>query len=275
MTPAPRFARWWWAGFRSSLAMLPRARTRRSLKLAIRQLLCPIDLWRYYELAAVLDSITASDRALDIGSPKVLAGFVRAAAGSAVICSDIAADALPRSQPGLEFMQCDAMRLPFADASISTLYSVSAIEHIAGTGDSVAMREIARVLAPNGLAVVTVPIVPKYEERWVDADPYGKQARDARGRVFFSRYYDWPALDDRIVCAAELHVRAMHAWQESPAGWYARYCRATARPASLRSIGTKLFDPVWAARCIVPVDGGPSHVTRHGIAAIVFEKRGK
>lgn len=262
----------WLAGIAAAVASLVRARTLREIRNALRLVLCPIDLWRYFETTVVLDSLTANGPILDIGSPKVVAELVRQRVSAAIVCSDIAREALPRSRAGIRSLQCDAKHLPFADASISFVFSVSAVEHIAGEGDRAAVREIARVLTSGGIAVITVPLVATYIERWIDADPYGKQARDSEGRVFFSRYYDWQTLIDRIASADRLRIRNMFAWQEKRAGWYEGYCRATERPVSLRSVITKLFDGIWAAYRIEPVTGGAEYVTRHGIAALVLEK---
>ena len=272
MTPAPRFARWWWVGFGAALRSLPASRSLPALRQSARLLLCPIDLWRYYELAAVADAIGQPNRILDIGSPKAIAPILQASLPSPIVCSDIAWDAVIATGKDSLPLQCDALYLPFADASLLHIYSVSAIEHIAGDGDRGAMREIARVLAPGGVAVVTVPLVPRYTERWIASDPYGKQARDAEGRVFFSRYYDGPSLQERIIGTPGLRVVRTSAWQETRDGWYAKYCRSTERATSVRSVITKLFDPLWAAYRIEAVAGGPENATRHGVVAIVFEK---
>ncbi len=273
MTPAPRYARWWGRGVALGLQSLVAARTSRDLREAVRLLLCPIDLWRYHEFAAVISGLGRPSRALDIGSPKVLAPIARAELGIPVWCSDISREALHPRAACAPPIQCDAANLPFPDRSVPCVYSVSTIEHIAGDGDTAAMREIVRVLAPGGKAVITVPLVPQYRERWIDSDPYGKQARSADGSVFFSRYYDGSTLESRLVRAAgDCRVR-IDAWQESQEGWYDRYCRITGRATSLRSILTKVLDIWWAARHIVPVEGGPQNLSRHGIAAIVIEKR--
>ena len=223
-----------------------RARSAPQLKHALRLLLCPIDLWRYHEIAAVISATASSPSALDIGSPKIASHILRATNHAKVFASDIAWDALESASPGKPSLQCDALQLPFADGTLPFVYSVSALEHIAERGDTMAMHEIARVLAPDGMAVVTVPLVHKSYERWIETDPYGGQARDAAGRVFFSRYYDWKTLQERLLDMPELHVTELHAWQEKTSGWYDRYCTATARPLSARSIVTKFFDPMWA-----------------------------
>jgi SAM-dependent methyltransferase len=170
-------------------------------------------------------------------------------------------------------LQCDALRLPFADGSMPFVYSVSALEHIAERGDTEAMQEIARVLVPGGVAVITVPLVCKSYERWIETDPYGGQAHDAAGRVFFSRYYDWKSLPERLLAQSGLLIVTISAWQETKPGWYDRYCTTTARPYSVRSIATKAFDVLWATRRIGWVEGGPAQLQRHGIAAIVVQKR--
>lgn len=255
--------------FRSFLA----ARSLREWKYAVRLLLCPIDLWRYYETATVLQFIGDVSRVLDIGSPRIVGALVRATRrSSTVICSDLARDALLAPQNRRLPLQCDALHLPMANASLDCIYSVSALEHIAGDGDSKAMREIARTLAPHGVAIVTVPLVPRYYELWTQTDPYGKQQRDEHGRVFFSRYYDWPTLQSRLIDPSGLRLMGIHVWQERDEGWYARYCDATRQPFTVRSIATKLLDAWWAMSRIQWVDNGPQALFRHGVAAIVFRK---
>ncbi|MCC6154170.1 MAG: class I SAM-dependent methyltransferase, partial [Candidatus Hydrogenedentes bacterium] len=259
-------------GFSQGFSALLRARSSTQFKHALRLILCPIDLWRYQEIAAVISVPQSASRALDIGSPKIVAHIVRATQPTMVIASDIARDALTPPSPGIASLHCDALRLPFADGAMPFVYSVSALEHIAERGDTEAMREIARVLAPGGVAVITVPLVQKSYERWIDTDPYGGQARDAAGKVFFSRYYNWKSLQEQLLTQGNLRVADVYAWQEAKSGWYDRYCTATARPLSVRSILTKAFDVFWAARRIEWVEGGPAQIQRHGIAAIVVQK---
>lgn len=254
--------------FRSFLA----ARCSQEWKYAARLLLCPIDLWRYYEIATVLESIGNASQVLDIGSPKIVGPLVRATRQPTVICSDLARSALHAPRDRRLPLQCDALHLPMADASLECIYSVSALEHIAGDGDSRAMKEIARSLAPHGVAIITVPLVSHYCERWIQTDPYGKQRRDDQGRIFFSRYYDWPALQSRIIVPSGLRVMRMYAWQERNDGWYARYCNATRRPIAVRSIAIKLLDAWWAMSRLQRVENGPQALVRHGVAAIVFQK---
>jgi SAM-dependent methyltransferase len=246
-------------------------------------LLCPVDLWRYHEFRAVQTAYRDEPEILDIGSPKLLALYLARRYGVPIVSTDIVAGVGEECalyertawQHAITARQCDARDLPFSASSYAFLYSVSVLEHIAEDGDSRAIREIARVLTPGGRAVVTLPLVPEYHERWVDADPYGQQDRNADGRVFFSRYYDWPSLEERIIRPSELTLIHVSAWQERRPGWYDRYCQRTAKSASPISILTKLLDPFWSSRRLVAVDETPPQVTGHGLLALTFEKPGK
>jgi len=82
-------------------------------------------------------------------------------------------DARPylEKHPRFTFIQADACRMPFPDASFDAAIAVSAIEHI-GLGaygdpvqegaDSKAIKEIRRVLKPGGKFILTTPFAAEY-----------------------------------------------------------------------------------------------------------------
>ena len=64
---------------------------------------------------------------------------------------------LTREHADLDLI-CDASRgLPFADASLDTLFCCSVLEHTPEPWD--AFREMWRILVPNGVAIVSLPFV--------------------------------------------------------------------------------------------------------------------
>ncbi len=81
----------------------------------------------------------------------------------------------------------DATRLSFADGSVNFITAISTIEHIRGDGDTRSMAEFARVLAPGGGLVVTVPASPSYIENESTFYYAG-----------FERRYDPMALQERL-----------------------------------------------------------------------------
>jgi SAM-dependent methyltransferase len=64
------------------------------------------------------------------------------------------------------FVRDDIRKTAFPDEYFDAVVAVSTIEHVGVLesdydGDKKAMREISRVLKPEGLAIITVPIAPK------------------------------------------------------------------------------------------------------------------
>lgn len=62
-----------------------------------------------------------------------------------------------RHAPGL--IECDALRLPFADGSFDAIMSVCAIEHFDDGGES--LDEMSRVLAPGGQLVMSADVLSR------------------------------------------------------------------------------------------------------------------
>lgn len=243
-----------------------------------RLLACPVDLWRYREFRAVLAAYENQQRVLDVGSPKLLARLLATRNDVRVTAVDIApspemvAVRVPGAQRAFPCL-ADGRSLPFPGECFDFVYSVSAIEHVGGEeGDTEFMEELARIMTPGATAVITTPLVPTYREIWFDHDPYGRQTRDVSGAAFFSRFYDWPSLQRRVIRPCGLRLMAVSVWQERKPGWYAAYCARTSSPRSLTSLMTKTLDPYWAHRKVVPVEKGPETLTNHGLAALVFRK---
>jgi SAM-dependent methyltransferase len=72
--------------------------------------------------------------------------------------------------------QVDLQAIPFPDGSFDTVICHNVLEHVAD--DRKAMREIARVLRPNGRALLSVPMFEAWEHTYEDPSITTEEGRD-------------------------------------------------------------------------------------------------
>lgn len=205
----------YWYGLKLGAQFATRGRLRDSLPYLIR----PVNYWRATEYAAVTreGNFASGQRVLDIGSPKLLALHLAERVGCQVTSTDIDPyfmDKISRaravrgiSDGALQLRVADGRALDFPDRSFDRVYALSVVEHIPDDGDSQCMREIERVLAPGGSAVLTVPFWPEYREEYNDGDFYWASSSSTNGsRVFYQRRYDDDALYARLIKPSGLEL---------------------------------------------------------------------
>jgi SAM-dependent methyltransferase len=119
--------------------------------------------------ARLLDAVPPSpdvDRARHRGSWRVLDAGCGSGGTSMflerwgrVVGVDVAAPAVALAgKRGLQMVaRASVLRLPFADASFDIVTSFDVLYHMGVSDDSVALRELHRVLRPGGVALVRVP----------------------------------------------------------------------------------------------------------------------
>lgn len=117
--------------------------------------------WARYRRAAPLVRGLTLDIACGAGYGSDLLAAEGADRGVKVIGGDIALEAVQYSQqhyqrPNLRFAQMDIRRLPFTDASVDTVVSFETLEHVV-EGDRF-LREVARVLRPEGQLILSTPL---------------------------------------------------------------------------------------------------------------------
>jgi SAM-dependent methyltransferase len=203
-------------GMGLGLRLLRRRRVGRGL----RYLVVPVNYWRSieYRLALQEARFAPGDRVLDVGSPKLLSLWVAEKVRAHVVATDIEPYFLAeyellrhlrRVPPArLRLAVEDGRRLSFDDASFDKVYSLSVLEHIPDGGDGECVRELARVLAPGGRCVITVPFWPASRVDWREPDFYwsGASVDDASGRVFYQRRYSAADLQERLVGPSGLRL---------------------------------------------------------------------
>jgi len=206
-------------GARLSLPLLRRRRTRRALRYAV----VPVNYWRSVEYRLALEEgrFALGERVLDVGSPKLLSLWIADRIGAQVVATDIESYFLEeyellrraRRVPAerLRLAVEDGRRLSFGDASFDKVYSLSVLEHIPDAGDTECVRELARVLAPGGRCVLTVPFWPESRVDWRAPDFYwsGASVDDASGRVFYQRRYSEADLRERLVGPSGLRLAGL------------------------------------------------------------------
>jgi SAM-dependent methyltransferase len=146
---------------------------------------------RVVEIPWVLSRIHAEPRVLDVGSTWALPVYLdglRARGLSGLYGVDLVAKAVP----GVQMAQGDVRALPYASGTFDLILCISTLEHIGldvsgyggqaqneVAGDVLAMREMGRVLAPDGRLLITVPFGRREQLHWL-------------------RQYDQPAWDELL-----------------------------------------------------------------------------
>jgi SAM-dependent methyltransferase len=190
--------------------------------------LTPIDYVRWRELefalAAVRRFAPGARAVLDISSPKLLPVTLAAALPAATVrATDIVDDEVRFVAGAAAHLElgnliadhADARALAYPDAAFDLITSVSVFEHIApeADGDVPAARELGRVLAPGGIAVLTVPYARDYFAEHRAGSVYEREAGGDE-RIFFQRFYDEPTLRRNIIDPSGLEVASLEFVEE-------------------------------------------------------------
>ncbi len=195
----------------------------------LKSLVLPVEYIRCAETRYIFQHLDLSpgQRVLDIGSPKLLSLFLAARLQAEVHATDLvdyfferyevySRVALGPDRSRYHMGREDARELTYPAAHFERVFSISAIEHIPDEGDSRAVGEIARVLAPGGIACLTVPwsdhgYLEEFKRR---GDPDAYWAPGDGDTVFFQRAYDRTTLEQRLVGPSGLRLVDLSFWGE-------------------------------------------------------------
>jgi len=205
--------------------------------LSPKLLLNPVSIVRYFEYDFALKSFSLkpSDRVrvLDISSP-YLFGFNIASSfdGEYEYINPDKTDLaiVKKYSSKLRFKMTysvesgDATKMSFSDNSFSHVISISVIEHINGNGDSEAIKEMWRVLQPNGILILTFPVAKSFEEEFSDKDTYGLNVGQIKEKFFFQRVYDETSIQERLLNKiSDFTILSKELFGESESGFYKLY----------------------------------------------------
>lgn len=110
-------------------------------------------------------------RVLEVGCGPTTYGAALRSPDRHVVGIDLTPDALATAAgrfPDIGFVRGDIRAMPFADGSFDCVFSIGVVEHLE-TGPVPSLAEHARVLAPDGVALISVPwiSVAKWaKDRW-------------------------------------------------------------------------------------------------------------
>ncbi len=169
--------------------------------------------WHRYAAAA---SIVAGKRVLDAASGAGYGSHLLAHAASQVTGVDISPDAVAHAshryaRPNLRFVAGSVTALPIASGSIDVVVSFETIEHLAAQAEMLA--EFRRVLAADGILVISSPNRPVYNEAGGEANHYHVREldRDELAALLAPAFPQQAWYAQRIVAQSALWAEGAHA----------------------------------------------------------------
>ena len=181
----------------------------------------PVDYMRHAEFEAVLRWLDLRDgmRVVDFSGPQWLTLALAARHPGVhftytnIIDAELAAYrdiARALGLPNLELRTADMRALDLADGSVDRALCVSVLEHVYPEvgGDTQALAELQRVLAPGGALLLTIPFKAVRHVQRVDRAVY---ERAGGADIFYAREYDRAQLDallaeSQLAVAGQLHI---------------------------------------------------------------------
>ncbi|MHB9149538.1 MAG: class I SAM-dependent methyltransferase [Thermoleophilia bacterium] len=119
-------------------------------------------------------------------------------------------------------------QLETRDDQFDFVYSISVVEHVAGSaGDTAAMGALWRATRPGGTLAVTFPVDRSYWEEYRQSDVYGLGApQSSAGMFFFQRYYDAASIEERLCSPLDGAKIEMSYFGERTQGFWEAYERS-------------------------------------------------
>jgi SAM-dependent methyltransferase len=206
----------------------------------------PIDYMRYAEFEAILRGLEIRPQMeiLDVSSPQWFSLYLAQSYPEATFhyinITDIELDPFEKianalAIRNLKSQRADVRELPYDQDAFDKVISISVIEHIypEEDGDLRALREIKRVLKPEGELLLTIAYKGKKSIVYMDRPVY---ERSEKKRNFYAREYDKEMFDKLIehsgfsvrdswfICERQgIFSPDYYEWGPGKDVWFARY----------------------------------------------------
>jgi ubiquinone/menaquinone biosynthesis C-methylase UbiE len=184
--------------------------------------------WHRYAFAR---RFVAGRRTLDVACGEGYGSALLASVAASVVGVDVAADVVAhaveryRDRPNLRFEAASAATLPLADGSVEAVVSFETIEHLPQGDQSRMLAEIARVLADDGVLILSAPNPVEYSDKRDYRNPFHlhEPARDELdamlGQWFAARHwYRQRRYYGSALWSEDAQAMQFEAWQGSEAG---------------------------------------------------------
>lgn len=199
-------------------------------------LLNPVSITRYFEFDYVFRNIdfNISKKILDVSSPRLFGLYTKKYypyINYTMINPNKRDLELTKEyfeifeNENLNFFQHDAKKLPFNSNYYNIIICISVIEHIPDKIDLEVIKELWRVLKPNGKMVMTFPVSKIYKEEYRQDNIYQlKQIKKNSKGYFFQRFYDLENVKKRILEPIEIReFKNFEIFGEKEANFYKKY----------------------------------------------------
>ena len=201
-------------------------------------LVTPVNIVRYFEFAFASSQLPTTlkfSELLDVGSPRLFALWVAKTVPSARILminpdvADATRTASAATRLGLHNVTVRPQYVEDLAGSaerFDAIWSLSVVEHIAGEeADRDAISLMYRCLRVGGRLILTMPVDRTPWTEYRQTDPYGLRGPNAKGEVFFQRWYDEDAIKRRLLRDVQGALVTMRWFGERQPGTYAAYER--------------------------------------------------
>lgn len=197
--------------------------------------------------------LSAGRDVLDVACGEGYGASLLVGVAHSVVGVDIAQSAVDHARekyakPNLRFVQGDCARLPLDAASVDLVVSFETIEH--HDQHEAMLREIKRVLRPDGVLIISSPNRPEYDKTLAESNPYHVKELDfAEFFALLQQHFKNVSVYAQRVLTGSLLVPYEHPESgfTSLSGSTAQSCQGVARPIYFVAIASDGDLPVLGA----------------------------